>query len=190
MRLPRLRSLRLPILYYHEIGPDRDKHVMGGVSSRLSPQVQETVVAMLRYRRGQKNDALDAYVLAEKLRIGQIERQVFKAPGQFALLRELARAHSMITRDLVRVQAPLKSLYRSRGVRTSGGSVYGSGQREAPLIPLNQALYSEVQDPPPALVVDCLRSSLSRPPGTRPRRGSTRAKPGSSRRMCTLELNG
>ena len=28
MRLPRLRSLRLPILYYHEIGPDRDKHVV------------------------------------------------------------------------------------------------------------------------------------------------------------------
>jgi hypothetical protein len=40
----------------------------------LSPRVQETVVAMPRYRRGQKNDALDAYVLAEKLRTGQIER--------------------------------------------------------------------------------------------------------------------
>ncbi len=96
----------------------------------LSPQVQETVVAMLRYRRGQKNDALDAYMLAEKLRTGQIERQVFKAPRQFTLLRELARTHSMITRDLVRVQVRLKSLYRSRGVQTSGGSVYGSRQRE------------------------------------------------------------
>ncbi len=30
----------------------------------------------------------------------------------------------------MRVQVRLKSLYRSRGVQTSGGSVYGSRQRE------------------------------------------------------------
>ena len=29
MWLRRLRALRLPILYYHEIGPDRSKHVVG-----------------------------------------------------------------------------------------------------------------------------------------------------------------
>ncbi len=29
MRLRRLRALRLPILYYHEIGPDRSKHIVG-----------------------------------------------------------------------------------------------------------------------------------------------------------------
>ena len=52
---------------------------------------------------GQKSDALDAHGLAEKLRSGRIERPVFKAPGQFLLLRERARMHSTIGRDLVRV---------------------------------------------------------------------------------------
>jgi transposase len=55
---------------------------------------------------------------------------VFKAPGQFSLLRERARMHSTIARDLVRVQARLKSQYRARGIRTPGASVYGRRRRE------------------------------------------------------------
>jgi transposase len=96
----------------------------------LSPHVEDAVVAMVGRTPGQKSDALDAHGLAEKLRSGRIERPVFKAPGQFSLLRERARMHSTISRDLVRVQVRLKSLYRSRGIRTPGASVYGLRQRE------------------------------------------------------------
>ena len=55
---------------------------------------------------------------------------MFKAPGRFALLRELARTCTMITRDVVRSQNRLKSVYRSRGVATAGTSIYGTAQRE------------------------------------------------------------
>jgi transposase len=111
----------------------------------LSPHVQETVVAMPGRSPGQKNDALDAHGLAEKLRSGQIERPVFKAPGQFSLLRERARMHNTIARDLVRVQARLKSQYRARGIRTPGASVYGHRRREAWLHQLPRAARSSAE---------------------------------------------
>ena len=111
----------------------------------LSPHVQETVVAMPGRSPGQKSDSLDARGLAEKLRSGQIERPVFKAPGQFSLLRERARMHSTIARDLVRVQARLKSQYRARGIRTPGASVYGRRRREEWLKRLPRAARSSAE---------------------------------------------
>ena len=97
----------------------------------LSPHVTDVVVAGVTWSRGQKSDRLDAEKLAEKLRTGTLEKQIFKAPRQYGMLRELARTHLAITRDLVRVQARLKSMYRSRGIQTPGETVYGQAQREA-----------------------------------------------------------
>ena len=97
----------------------------------LSPHVDELVVANVTDSRGQKNDALDALARAEELRIGAIKCPVFKAPGQFSRLRELARVHSMLVGDVVRVQLRLKAIYRSRGVSTTGKTVYSSRGREA-----------------------------------------------------------
>jgi transposase len=97
----------------------------------LSRHVEEVVVAGVPRSRGQKTDARDAYGLAEKLRTGTLDRQIFKAPREFALLRELARVHLTVGRDLVRVQARLKNLYRSRGIQTPGQSVYGTTRRDA-----------------------------------------------------------
>lgn len=98
----------------------------------LSPHVEEIVVAGLMQRsRGQKNDALDAFRRAEELRTGTIKTSVFKAPRRFSRLRELSRVHSMLVRDVVRVQGRLKAMYRARGVPTPGASVYGSRGREA-----------------------------------------------------------
>ncbi len=96
----------------------------------LSPYVTEVVVAGVTQSRGQKTDTSDAYKLAEKLRVGSLDKRIFKAPRQFTMLRELARTHSMISRDLVRVQARIKSIYRSRGVATPGRSVYCQRNRE------------------------------------------------------------
>ncbi|MCZ6675028.1 MAG: hypothetical protein O7C75_19015, partial [Verrucomicrobia bacterium] len=48
----------------------------------LSPQVDELVVARVTQSRGPKSDKRDAYALAEKLRVGNLDKQVFKAPRQ------------------------------------------------------------------------------------------------------------
>ncbi len=96
----------------------------------LSPHVDEIVVTGISRSRGQKSDALDAFLRAEELRTNSIQTPVFKAPRQFSRLRELARVHSMLVRDLVRVQGRLKAMYRSRGVSTPGKSVYSPRERQ------------------------------------------------------------
>ena len=95
----------------------------------LAPHVEEVVVTQAAQSRGQKNDALDAYRLAEALRTGLLDRVVFKAPTQFNMLRELSRTHTILARDVVRVQSRIKSIYRSRGVSTAGRPVYGEATR-------------------------------------------------------------
>ncbi len=96
----------------------------------LSPHVEEIVVASIGESRGQKSDALDAFRRAEELRTGAITKPVFKAPRLYSRLRELARVHSMLVRDVVRAQARLKVMYRARGIATPGKSVYGPRQRD------------------------------------------------------------
>ena len=95
----------------------------------LSPHVDETVVAGITESRGPKSDRRDAYGLAEKLRVGNLDKTVFKAPRQFTRLRELSRSHMTLVGDTVRVQSRIKSLYRSRGVLVSGVNVYGVHHR-------------------------------------------------------------
>ncbi len=97
----------------------------------LSPHVKDIVVAGLTDSRGQKSDTLDAFRRAEELRTGTVKISVFKAPRQFSRLRELARVHSMLVRDVVRVQLRVKAMYRSRGVAAVGTSVYGSRERKS-----------------------------------------------------------
>jgi transposase len=96
----------------------------------LRPHVAELVVAGITQSRGQKSDKHDAYGLAESLRTGSLEKAVFKAPDQFTQLRELSRSHVSLVGDVVRVQARIKSLYRSRGVWVTGANVYITTQRE------------------------------------------------------------
>jgi transposase len=96
----------------------------------LSRHVDEIVVAGITESRGPKSDKRDAYGLAEKLRVGDLGKTVFKAPRQFTRLRELSRIHMTLVGDVVRVQARIKSLYRSRGVLVTGVDVYGPRRRE------------------------------------------------------------
>jgi transposase len=95
----------------------------------LHPHVDEIVVAGITTSRGQKNDKRDAYGLAEKLRVGNLDKVIFKAPRQFTRLRELSRIHVTFVGDVVRVQSRIKSLYRSRGVLVSGENVYALRHR-------------------------------------------------------------
>lgn len=69
-----------------------------------------------------KDDRRDAYGLAEKLRMGTLDKRIFKAPRQFAMLRELARTHQTIGRDLVRVQVRLNA-------RVGSGRIYSCDRR-------------------------------------------------------------
>jgi len=48
----------------------------------------------------------------------------------YKALRELARKHRMVVRDVVRTKNRIKSMYRSRGVAVAGKSVYSSAGRE------------------------------------------------------------
>lgn len=62
----------------------------------LLPHVQEIVVAGFRQDRGPKSDKIDAFALAEKLRIGAVEKRVYKEQGAFGALGELCRAPLII----------------------------------------------------------------------------------------------
>jgi len=95
----------------------------------LNPHVDELVVAGITTSRGLKSDKIDAYSLAEGLRVGSLDKHVFKSPRQFTCLRELSRIHMTLVGDVVRVQARIKGLYRARGILVSGVDVYNIRHR-------------------------------------------------------------
>jgi hypothetical protein len=96
----------------------------------LSPHAKEVVVAAIGESRGQKDDARDAYKLAEQLRTGALKTRVFKEVGEYKTLGELGRTHAMLVQDVVRVQNRIKALLRSRGVAVEGKNVYSKKGRE------------------------------------------------------------
>ena len=88
----------------------------------LEPHVEELTVAGVGKSRGPKTDKLDAFALAEKLRIGSLETRVYKNRGQFRRLGERAKSYDFLVGDTVRVKNRLKSVLRSRGVAYGGSS--------------------------------------------------------------------
>jgi transposase len=97
----------------------------------LRPHVEELVVTQMRTRRrGTKNDKVDAFGLADALRLGKLESRVFKDPSRYSRLRELARAHDMLVHDVVRIQQRLKSVFRGRGIRAVGRGAYLARERQ------------------------------------------------------------
>lgn len=106
----------------------------------LSPHAERVIVTTITESRGPKNDAIDAFGLAEKLRTGAIKTSVFKDGGKFLRLRELARVHSMLVGDAVRVQCRIKALYRGRGISMTGKAVYSENGRKACIEALPEAI--------------------------------------------------
>lgn len=91
----------------------------------LSPHVAEMVVVRGERRQGaSKSDALDALALADRLRTNRLGHPVYKAPREFARLREQARVYWGVTQDLTRSKNRLKSVFRRRGVGCDDSSVY------------------------------------------------------------------
>lgn len=111
----------------------------------LSPHTAEVVVFRGERRNGSKSDAIDARHLAERIRTGRVGQPIFKAPLQFAKLRELAQVYGLLTRDVVRAKNRLKSRFRRRGVQCTGEAVYRPEGRKQLLEELPPALRPAVE---------------------------------------------
>jgi transposase len=94
----------------------------------LRPHVEEVVVTVPPKRKGPKDDLRDASARANELRLGSLERVVYKAPRHFSGLRNAVGAYGMLTKDVVRARNRLKAVYRSRGIVTNE-SIYGEQTR-------------------------------------------------------------
>jgi transposase len=99
----------------------------------LKPHVKEIVVCNPRrkalLKEGSKSDKVDARKLAELLRSGML-RAVYHGENGLRTLRELARSHLTVSKDLKRVMSRLKALYRSWGIPCTGTQVYTPRHRE------------------------------------------------------------
>lgn len=96
----------------------------------LAPAVERVVVCNTRGdgERGNKNDRLDADRLSERLRLGSL-RSVFHGTQSVLTLKELVRNYNNLIEDSTRVMQRIKALFRARGIRTPGVSVYRAAQR-------------------------------------------------------------
>ena len=110
----------------------------------LEPHVKELVVVGVRKSRGAKSDRHDAFGLAEQLRIGSFETQVYKGRGQLKRLGSLAKVYGCLVGDVARVKNRLRSVLRSRGVGYgTGQSVYAKREREHWLGELPEAMRAQ-----------------------------------------------
>ena len=98
----------------------------------LKPHVTEVVVCDTRKtglgKNRNRSDREDARGLARLLYRGELE-SVYHGEHGLRTLRELARTHLAITRDLTRVMARVKAIYRSWGIPCAGQQVYALRHR-------------------------------------------------------------
>jgi transposase len=96
----------------------------------LERHVEQLVVVQPAKRSGNKNDSIDAWALAEQIRIGAAQKgSIFKG-RRFPALRAAVRAQRAAMRDMVRAKNRLTTVYRARGL-TPGADVYAPKRREA-----------------------------------------------------------
>jgi transposase len=116
------------------------------LSEILARHVHELAVIWAEKKRGNKNDTIDAFGLAERMRTGALGRKIFKAPETFTPLRDSARVYAMVTKDVVRTKNRIKSFYRSRGVQTPNRkTVFSPAGRSAALVALKPATRQAVE---------------------------------------------
>jgi transposase len=95
----------------------------------LERLAKEIVVCAPRKREGVKNDEADALDLAQRLRTGNLERRVFKAPRAFSTLRQVVRAYTMVAIDAARAKNRLRAVFRSRAIRVDAEQIYDPHSR-------------------------------------------------------------
>lgn len=97
----------------------------------ITPVAQTVVVCSTRGRSEteKKSDRIDADRLSELLRLGAV-KPVFHATNDVATLRELVRNYLNLVDDAARTKLRIKAMFRARGIRTVGRSVFRADQRE------------------------------------------------------------
>ena len=108
----------------------------------LQPHVTRVVVSDPRknalLKDGNKNDRIDARKLAELLYLNKF-KSVYHGEHGLRTLKELARSYLTLTRDLTRVMARIKAIYRGWGISCAGQQVYAPGHRAEWLGKLSEA---------------------------------------------------
>jgi transposase len=97
----------------------------------LSPQVHRVLVCDRRgeSKTGNKGDTPDADRLSDRLRKGDL-RAVYHGSRHRAELKELARTYLNLVEDSTRTMQRIKSLFRARGIKAPGKSVYRTENRQ------------------------------------------------------------
>lgn len=96
----------------------------------LEPVVHRVIVCNRRGEpsQGNKADQLDADALSELLRQNRL-KAVYHGSHERGRLKELARTYLNLVEDATRVMLRLKALFRARGIKTPGTSVYNVDAR-------------------------------------------------------------
>jgi len=97
----------------------------------LKPHAERVVVCNTRGRgtTDNKSDRIDADRLSELLRLGSL-KSVFHGASGLLTLKELVRSYTNLVEDGTRVMLRIKALFRARGIKTPGTSVYGTSKRK------------------------------------------------------------
>ena len=99
----------------------------------IRPHVTKLVVCNPHHnhllKSGNKSDRVDARKLAQLLRVGML-RPVYHGEQGMRTLKELVRSYECLVADTSRVKNRIKAIYRGRGVRPHGRTVYQASQRE------------------------------------------------------------
>jgi hypothetical protein len=91
----------------------------------LQSEADEVVVTVPpKHSGGPKDDARDAWNLAESLRTGANLKPVYKGVGPYSELRAAVRNHLLLRSDVHRTKNRLKALYRSRGLMPPAGAAF------------------------------------------------------------------
>ena len=97
----------------------------------LEPHAERVVVCNIRGRgeTGNKSDRIDADRLSELLRLGSL-KPVYHGASGLLTLKELVRSYVNLVEDGTRVMLRIKALFRARGIKTPGTSVYRQSTRK------------------------------------------------------------
>lgn len=112
----------------------------------LLKDLGDVVVIVPDAHHGPKDDARDAWGLAECLRIGAIKRRVYKGCGPFSELRAAVRSYTMLRDDVRRTKNRLKAVYRSRGVMPPSSAAFHAERHQTWVreLPSEQARSAEL----------------------------------------------
>lgn len=97
----------------------------------IVPHAERVVVCNLRGERktGNKSDRIDVDEISKRLRAGTL-RSVFHGTRSVLNLKELVRSYNNLVEDATRVMQRIKALFRARGIKSQGKSVYRLADRK------------------------------------------------------------